>query len=291
MGMDKNDFAKLIQSKPIVTDGAWGTRLYQLGLPQGESPEKWNLDEPEKVGIVAKEYVEAGSQIILSNSFGGCPIKLAEYGLADQAELINRRAAEISKEAAGDKALVFASIGPCGKLLMMGDVDEDELQEAFALQARALAAGGADGLVIETMSCLEEAKIALAAALTTNLPVVVSMAFDSGADKDRTMMGISAEQAAKELSEAGAYAVGGNCGQGIEGFISICKKMRAATDIPLWMKANAGLPEVVDGETTYQQSPEDFADKAETLLSEGATFIGGCCGTSPAFIKAVVQRF
>jgi len=287
--MDRNDFNKLIQSKPVITDGAWGTRLYQLGLQQGESPEKWNLDAPEKVAIVAREYVEAGSQIILSNSFGGCPIKLAEYQLTDQAEEINRRAAEISKEAAGDKALVFASIGPCGKLLMMGDVEEEELEEAFALQARALAAGGADGLVIETMSCLEEAKIALAAALTTNLPVVVSMAFDSGADKDHTMMGVSAEKAAKELTEAGAYAVGGNCGQGIEGFIAICQKMRAATDTPLWMKANAGLPEVINGETTYKQSPEDFAAKAETLFKEGATFIGGCCGTSPAFIKAVAE--
>ncbi len=285
--MNKKEFESLLGNGPVVTDGAWGTRLQELGLPKGAAPETLNTGSPDKVAVVAREYVEAGSQIILTNSFGGCPVKLADHGLADQAEVLNRRATEISKEAAGSRARVFASMGPCGKLLMMEEVSEEELLDAFSLQARALASGGADALVVETMSCLDEATIALRAALETGLPVVVSMAFDSGADKDRTMMGVSAEQAAEALTQAGASAVGANCGQGIEGFIPICRKMKAATDLPLWMKANAGLPVVRDGKTCYEQTPEDFAEKAALLAGEGAAFVGGCCGTSPEFIRAV----
>jgi 5-methyltetrahydrofolate--homocysteine methyltransferase len=202
-------------------------------------------------------------------------------------EEVNRIGAELSKRAAGDQALVFASMGPTGKMLMMGDVTEDELFNAFSVQAKALAAGGADGLVIETMSDLEEAKVALKAAKETGLPVCVSMVYDAGADMNRTMMGTTVEQATEELTEAGADIIGSNCGQGIEGFVKLAAKMKAHTDLPIWIKGNAGLPEIVEGETVYKTTADDFAAFATPLLDAGADFIGGCCGTSPDFIRAL----
>ncbi len=172
-------------------------------------------------------------------------------------------------------------------MLMMGDVTEDELFDAFSEQAQALAAGGADGLVIETMSDLEEAKIALKACKATGLPVVASMVYDAGANLDRTMMGTTVEQATEELTEAGADVIGSNCGQGIEGFVKLCAKMKANTHLPIWIKGNAGLPEMIDGKAIYKTTPEIFCESLQPLLDAGADFIGGCCGTSPDFIRAL----
>jgi len=278
----------LMREAPVLTDGAWGTELQQRGLKPGESPEALNLFDSEAVEATARSYVEAGSRVIITNSFGGNRFVLERHGLADRLEEINRSAAEISKRAAGTEARVFASIGPTGKMLMMGEVTEEELREAFAEQARALAAGGADGLVVETMSDLEEAKLALEGCKTTGLPTVVCMVYDAGAEDDRrTMMGISPPDATRELEAAGADAIGSNCGQGIEGFVAICKAIRANTALPIWIKANAGLPEMVDGRTVYRSTPESFAAVVPNLLEAGANFIGGCCGTSPAFIRAM----
>lgn len=287
--MTAAQFAALITARPLVVDGGWGTELQRLGLGVGIAPEKWNLDAPDNVRKVAAAYVDAGADIILTNTFGGCSIKLKDYGLEGQAHEINRRATELSKEAAGQRAQVFASIGPCGKLVLMGDVDEDELETSFSKQAEALAEGGADGIVIETMADLEEASIALAAARKTGLPVVVSLVYDSGAEGDRTMMGVSPEQAGERLAEEGASALGANCGQGIDGFVPLVRKMGAASSLPVWAKPNAGLPEVVDGKVHYRQTPLDFAAKTQELLRAGAKFVGGCCGTNPAFIAAIRQ--
>ena len=173
----------------------------------------------------------------------------------------------------------------------MGDVSMDELQDAFAEQARAQAAAGADGIVIETMSDLAEAKLALAAALETGLPVVACMTFDSGAKLDRTMMGVTPEQAAEQLTSAGADVIGANCGQGIAGYAPICARLHAATDRPIWIKANAGLPQMVDGKAVYTQTPDEFASFVPQLVQAGAAFIGGCCGTTPEFIKALRAKF
>ena len=283
--------AKLLKNeRPVISDGAWGTELQKQGLKPGESPEALNLERPEVVEAVAASYVQAGSQIIITNTFGGTRFTLESHGLADQVVEVNRVGAEISKRAAGDEALVFASVGPTGKMLMMGDVTEEELLAAFSEQTQALAAGGADGLVIETMSDLEEAKIALQACKATGLPVVASMVYDAGADFDRTMMGTTVEQATKELTEAGADVIGSNCGQGIEGFVKLCAKMKANTDRPIWIKGNAGLPEMVDGKAIYKTTPEEFVSYAQPLLDAGADFIGGCCGTSPDFIRALKRR-
>jgi methionine synthase I (cobalamin-dependent) len=280
---------QLLAHGPVVTDGAWGTELQARGLPVGEFPDAWNLTQPDRVAEVAQAYVAAGSQVILTNTFGANRIRLAENGLADRVAEINRRGVEISREAAGGKAAVFASMGPSGKLMLSGEVTAEELSAAFAEQARALAQAGADALVVETISDVEEGRIAVAAACQTGLPVVASAVFDSGKDKDRTMMGSTPEQAANALAAAGAEVIGANCGQGIAGFHAICKRLRATTDRPIWIKANAGLPKLVDGRAVYETAPEEFASHVPKLLELGANFIGGCCGTNPEFIRAVVR--
>jgi 5-methyltetrahydrofolate--homocysteine methyltransferase len=180
-------------------------------------------------------------------------------------------------------------MGPSGKLLLSGEVTAAELSAAFVEQPVALAQAGADGLVVETISDLEEGRIAVAAACQTGLPVVASAVFDSGKDKDRTMMGSTPEQAVEVLSAAGAGVVGANCGQGIAGFAAICKRMRAATDRPIWIKANAGLPRLVEGRAVYDTTPEEFASHVGGLLELGASFVGGCCGTNPDFVRAIAR--
>lgn len=281
---------RLLAEAPVLLDGAWGTQMQARGLAPGDCPDLWNLNQPDKVREVAAAYVAAGSRVILTNTFGASRLGLESHGVAEQARAINEAGARLSREAAGDQALVFGSIGPSGKMIMTGETTFEALQAAFTEQAEALAAGGADGLVIETMADLDEARAAVAAAKTTGLPVAACMVFDSGKDKDRTMMGVTPEQAAEALTEAGAEVIGSNCGQGIQGFVGICRRLHAATDRPIWIKANAGLPEMEDGQVVYRTTPEEFADHVPELLGAGASFVGGCCGTHPGFIEAVKRR-
>ena len=282
---------KLIERGPAITDGAWGTQLQARGLEPGEAPDLWNLTHPKEVAQVGRAYVEAGSAIILTNTFGANRIRLSDSGSADLVKEINKAGVALSREAAGKDALVFASLGPSGKLLMNGDVNEDELLAAFTEQVEALASAGPDALVIETMQDLAEAKLAIAAARTTGLPVVASMVFDSGKEKDRTMMGTTPEQAADGLAKAGADVVGANCGQGIAGFVAICARLKAAAEgRPVWIKANAGLPQMRDGKAVYATTPEEFASHVPAVLAAGASFIGGCCGTAPEFIREIAGR-
>ena len=278
---------ELIAAGPVVTDGAWGTELQARGLGLGDFPDAWNLTHAQRVAEVARAYVEAGSRVILTNTFGANRLRLGDHEAAGQLTDINIRGVEISRQAARGKARVFASIGPTGKLLMSGEVTPEEVRAAFAEQAKALAKGGADALVVETMSDLAEATLAVKAAKETGLPVVACMVFDSGKEKDRTMMGNTPEQAAQALSEAGADVIGANCGQGIAGFIRICQRLHSATDRPIWIKPNAGLPTMVDGRTQYHATPEEFAGYLPQLIESGAAFIGGCCGTRPDFIAAI----
>jgi len=279
--------AQWISAAPVLTDGAWGTELHQRGLEVGGCPDAWNLTHPEQVEEVARSYVEAGSQIILTNTFGSNRLVLARHGLADQVVALNRAGVEISRRAAQGRAAVFASVGPTGVMLMMGQTPPEEVRAAFAEQVRALAEAGADAIVLETFSDPAEILLAIHAAKETGLPVVGCMVFDSGKERDRTMMGTTVEQAAGQLAEAGVDALGANCGQGIEGFVKITQRLRAAAHLPLWIKPNAGLPEIVDGRTVYAQTPEKFAEVARRLVELGATFIGGCCGTTPEFIRAL----
>lgn len=278
---------ELVQSGPVLTDGAWGTELQRRGLATGDFPDAWNLSHGDEVTAVARAYVEAGSRVILTNTFGANRLRLAGHGLADRTAEINRRGVELSRAAALGKAAVFASMGPTGRMLLSGDTTPDELRAVFEEQARALAAGGAEAIVIETMSDLEEARAALAAAKTTRLPVVVCMVFDSGKSKDRTMMGATPEQVCQELNTAGADVIGANCGVGIEAYVPVCRRLHAATDRPIWIKPNAGLPAVENGQVVYHTTPAEFAAHAPALIEAGATFIGGCCGTNPEFIRAL----
>lgn len=279
--------SRLLDQGAVVTDGAWGTELMNRGLKKGECPELLNLEYPERVEEIPALYVAAGSQVVLTNTFGANRFILEKHGLADKVREINDAGVKISKKAAGDKALVYASIGPSGKLIVMKQVTAEELEEAFTEQAEAIAEAKADAIVIETMMDMTEALAAIAAAKKTGLPVIANMVFDSGKDKDRTMMGNPPEEVVEKFTSAGVDVIGSNCGKGIEGFIPICKRMRAVTDLPLWMKANAGMPEIIKGETVYSVTPDQFAAFVPELINAGANFIGGCCGTNPDFIAAV----
>jgi 5-methyltetrahydrofolate--homocysteine methyltransferase len=272
---------------PVLTDGAWGTEMQARGLAAGETPDFWNLSHPDRVEQVARAYVEAGSQVVLTNTFRANRIALAKHSDVERISEVNRAGVEISRRAAGDRARVFASIGPCGKLLITGEVDEAALHAAFAEQAQALAAGGADAIVVETMSDLAEAGIAVEESKATGLPVVACMVYDSGKNRDRTMMGVSPEQAAEELTRIGADAIGANCGTGVEDYIPICASLAAATPLPIWIKPNAGLPELENGEVVYRTTATEFAANVPKLLEAGARFVGGCCGTNPGFIEAM----
>jgi methionine synthase I (cobalamin-dependent) len=280
---------QLLAEAPVITDGAWGTQLQARGLAPGECPDLWNLTKPDLVFEVARAYVDAGSRVILSNTFSANRITLARHDAADRAAQIARAGVEISRRAAAGRAYVFASLGPSGKMVIAGDVTEDELLAAFREAALGLKAGGADGIVVETMSETAEAVAAVKAARETGLPVAVCMVFDCGKNKDRTMTGARPEDAVRELDEAGADIIGANCGQGIEGYIPICERIRAATAKPVWMKPNAGLPKIVDGKTVYDIQPETFASHVPALIKAGAAFVGGCCGTSPDFIRATCR--
>jgi 5-methyltetrahydrofolate--homocysteine methyltransferase len=283
-------FQDCVRGTLILTDGAWGTEFQRLGAQLGECTDEWNLTKPALVRRVAESYVLASSRIILTNTFRANPISLAHYGLQGQCAEINRAGAKTSREAAGNRALVFASIGPSGKMLMTRNVTPEQLRNAFSAQARALADEAPDAILIETMTDIEEARIAAAAALETGLPVVVSFVFDSGKNKDRTMMGCTPEQVSAALVSEGVHAIGANCGVGIRESISVCKRLAAASSLPIWIKPNAGLPELVDGVPTYKTTPEEFAASAQELRDAGATFIGGCCGSTPDFIRAMANR-
>lgn len=283
MAVEVSDFA----GKVTVADGAWGTELDKLGCPPGFCREEWNISKPDLVGQVASDYVEAGSKILLTNTFSANKYTLAKHNQEEQVEAFNRAGAEISKRAAGDRAKVFGSMGPSGKMVMMDEVDEAGLFEAFKEQAEALAAGGADGLVVETMTELAEVVTAVKAAKTTGLPVVGCLTYDSGEDKTNTMMGVTPEQAVEALTEVGVDIIGCNCGIGIENYIQVAAKYRAVTDKPIWVKANAGLPEIQGGNIVYNMGPDEFAEKVRELIKAGVNIVGGCCGTSPEYIRAV----
>ena len=279
--------SEMLCNGPLISDGAWGTQLQAIGLPLGTVPDNWNLSHSEKVEAVARAYVEAGSQVILTNTFRANAVAMRETSEADL-ERMNRSGVEISKRAAGDRALVFASIGPTGKLLLTGGVKKAEMLAAFEMQARSLAAAGADALLIETMSDLEEARIAVEGAKKTGLPVIASFAFDSGRNKDRTMMGVTPEAVAAAMVEAGVDGVGANCGVGVEQAVPICQRLHAACELPIWIKPNAGLPIVEGGEIHYAPTAEFFASHYGSLSAAGAMFVGGCCGSTPDFIRALV---
>ena len=283
---------KIAEGRILVSDGAWGTYLHQKGLKVGECPELWNVKRPDDVLDIARSYVEAGADIILTNSFGGSPLKLEGYGLGERTYELNRRAAEISKEAAGEEALVMGSIGPTGKMIMMGEEPPQKVLKGFMDQARGLADGGADGIVIETMSDPEEARLAIEAVKkVSGIDVACTFTFLKNQDGVyRTMMGTDVESYLEMAREAGADIIGANCGNGTAGMIEIVREIRAVDrDIPILVHANAGQPVYQDGQTIFPESPDEMASQIEELVAAGANIVGGCCGTTPEHISQIAQ--
>jgi len=279
---------RLAELRLLTGDGGMGSLLMEAGLAAGACPELYNIDRPGVVEQICRDYCAAGAQLLQTNSFGASPAKLSGYGLADRCDELNRAAAGIARRAAGGDVLVVGSIGPTGKLLEpFGPLSPSEARAGFLRQARALAEGGVDLLCVETMTDLEEAKLAVAAACETGLEVVATMTFDATPDGPHTIMGNTAVHCATALVEAGASVVGTNCGTGPEAMIGFVDALRSAVDVPLLVQPNAGLPELRAGEVSYPESPGSMAGFVERLVDAGATIVGGCCGTTPRHIQAI----
>ncbi|MFO8035837.1 MAG: betaine--homocysteine S-methyltransferase [Anaerolineales bacterium] len=289
-----NPFEKLLQttSGSILLDGAMGTMLMEAGLEEGAAPEKWNLTHPDRVKEVHRLYIQAGSRLILTNSFGGTRYRLEMRGLEDEVIQINKAAAEIARaeaDAAPHLVAVAGSMGPTGKIFTpMGDLTYEEAKEAFAEQASGLAQGGVDVFWIETMSAVEEVEAAVAGIRSiSDLPISATMSFDT---HGHTMMGVTPEKAVESLSQMDLASLGANCGTGSEELQEVIRKMKAANPpLPLVAKANAGIPRVVEGNVEYSGSPAVMAEYAREVRKLGARLIGACCGSTPEHIKAMAK--
>jgi 5-methyltetrahydrofolate--homocysteine methyltransferase len=286
-----NRFLRLLQGdEPVLADGSMGTMLMAAGLLFGDPPETWNTD-PEKrdrVRAVHRGYLDAGSKVILTNSFGGTAFRLKLHGLQDRVFELNQAAAALARAEAGDDAAVAGSMGPTGELFEpMGSLTYDAAVAAFAAQAAGLHAGGVDVLWIETMSDLNEVRAAIEGArqAAPDLPVVATMTFDT---RGFTMMGVSPSEAVEALARQGLAALGGNCGNGVAEIEGVVYGMRQTqTDLPLVAKSNAGMPELIDGVAVYNGTPEVMAEYARRVRALGARVIGACCGSTPAHIRAM----
>jgi 5-methyltetrahydrofolate--homocysteine methyltransferase len=276
----------------ILADGAIGTTLMDVGLSFGDPPEAWNTLYPERIRAMHKRFIEAGSQIILTNSFGGTRFRLNLHGLQDQVADLNRAAGELARGVADEAphtVVVGGSMGPSGEILApLGDLSFEEAKAGFAEQAEALTSGGVDVLWIETMSDLNEARAAaLGAREVSNLPIVITMTFDTNG---YTMMGVSPTQAIEALKEFSPLVIGGNCGNGPDEIEGVIKAMYATgVQIPLVAKSNAGIPELKNGQSVYCATPKEMARYAVRVRDFGATIIGGCCGNSVNHLRAMAE--
>jgi len=281
---------KLKAGKPLVLDGATGTNLQMRGLPVGSPSDLWVLENPAEILRLHRDFLQAGSDIILTDTFGSSRIHLAHAGLEARFEETNRAAVALARQAAAEfGALVGGSIGPLGEMLQPnGTLSEEAAEAEFAAQARLLAEAGVDLLVIETQFDLVEAAAALRGAQSvTSLPVVVSFSYDRGT---RSMMGVKPGQMAQTFNDKGAAALGINCGRSLDENFKVLQDLRAATSLPVWFKPNAGLPVVTpDGKMSYTVTPEMMGAHAAEWLAAGAGLVGGCCGTSPAHLAAVAS--
>ncbi len=281
-----HEIEKKLTSDILLFDGAMGTMLMERGIKAGETAETWVLDHPDEIEAVHRAYYAAGADVATTATFGATSLKLAHYKLSDRAAEINRKGAELARKACPAGRFVAGDIGPTGKLLKpAGDADEATLSGVFAEQAKALAEGGVDFLIIETMMDVAEALIALEAARSTGLPVFATISFAKKPRGYFTIMGNKPADAARALSAAGAAAVGTNCSLRIGDMIDVVAEMKAATDTPIIAQPNAGNPETERGVTTYIDGPEVYAEKTPDLIRAGARVVGGCCGTTPETIR------
>lgn len=283
----------LDESGFILADGAMGTMLFAAGLEHGDPPEMWNLQHPERVAAVHRGYLQAGAQLLLTNTFGGNSYRLELHGLQERVAELNRAAVSLLRSEInthGSPALIAGDIGPSGQVLQpYGDLSYQDAVQAFFAQATALIEGGVDLIWIETMSDLEEMRAAVEGVrlISRTTPIITTMTFDT---RGRTMMGVTPEQAVTSLPSLGAVAIGGNCGNGPEEVIAVIEKMHAASPETLLVaKANAGIPTLVNRKPVYRATPESMAEYAQQVYQAGARIIGACCGSTPDHIRAIAQ--
>jgi 5-methyltetrahydrofolate--homocysteine methyltransferase len=285
---------RIKQGETLVADGAMGSILMARAkdIIKGTCPEFLNLSRTYILEDIAKLYLEAGADIIQTNTFGGSPLKLSDYDLQDKTEEINRAAIEAVKKVVDGKAYVSASCGPSGKMLIpLGKISIEEMEDNFSRQAKVMIESGADIICVETMTDIKEATIAIRAikAISPQMPVMATMTYDLTPRGFFTMMGVTIEKAAKELEAAGADIIGSNCGNGIENMIKIAKQYKTFTTLPIIIQSNAGLPEIQGDETVYPETPDFMAEMSKQLKEAGVSIIGGCCGTTPQHITAIAQ--
>lgn len=287
-----NFFGKLSKEKVLVSDGAIGSLLFEKGLNPGDCPERFNLERPEILAEIALSYLQAGADIIQTNTFGASPLKLSDYDLEDKTEEINKKAVEIVKQVVDSKALVSGSVGPTGKMLLpYGDIEPVAMKENYKRQIGTLIESGVDLLCIETMTDLNEAVIAIQSAreLSQDIPIISTMTFDVLPQGCVTIMGNKISEVCAKLEEAGANVIGSNCGNGTDNMVTIAKEFIANSQLPIIIQSNAGIPTIIDDQVIYQETPEEFADFTKILLKLGVSIIGGCCGTTPDHIRAIRQ--
>ena len=304
--MSRINLKDRLKEKLFLLDGAMGTELIARGIEPGTCNDFLNVESPDIVFDIHRGYFRAGSDAVLTNTFGANEYALARHGLTERAEEINRNGAQIARRAGGEQKYVLGDIGPSGDFLQpLGNLETEQLKAAFAEQASALLAGGVDGFIIETMTALDEAEIAIEAIKSVSqLAVLVSFSFDDSGSDFKTMMGVDVESAISKAVSLDVDAVGFNCGTAsLDGYIKLAHRYICATEalekqrvtshesrIPIFAEPNAGKPELVDGRAVYEVSPEDFAAVAERIYSAGVNIIGGCCGTGPKHIAVVSKR-
>ncbi len=297
--MPKTNLKERIKQGPLVLDGAMGTELIARGIQAGACNEYLNVDSPRIISDIHNAYLVAGSDAIITNTFGANKYALARHGLAEEATRINKAGAELARQVAGEEKYVLGDIGPSGDFLEpLGALNPDELNDAFKAQTEALLAGGVDGFIIETMTAPDETVIAIEAAksIAGNQPVLVSMSFDKAGGGFKTMMGIDVEDAVSRIVQLNVDAIGFNCGTlSLDQYVALSKEFVTAVralsdDVAICAEPNAGKPELIDDKAVYKVSPEDFASMTEKIHSAGISIIGGCCGTGPAHIEAMAKK-
>lgn len=283
------DLFELVELRPVLGDGAMGTMLQQHGLDTGDCPEAWNIDRPSVVEEIHRAYSQAGCDFVETNTFGASTIKLGRYGLDGKIGPIIRGAIELARKGAGEACMIAGSVGPTGVLLEpYGDYSREQVEDAFRMTAQLMESAGIDFFIVETMIDINEALLAISAAKdVSSKPILATTVFSEGAKGYRTMMGISPQDAASALAEAGADFVGTNCCNGAEEALEIMSAMAEATPLAVVAQPNAGLPRIEDGKPVYPETPDDMAAGMERLLAGGMRIVGGCCGTTPTHIKAM----
>ena len=292
MGINRESILNLAKKRVVLFDGAMGSILVSLSLPEGECPESWNLTHSEVIGDIHQKYLEAGADVIQTNTFGASRLRLASFGYDNQVEEINARAVEIAKKVCPEEKYIAGDIGPCGGFLEpVGKFSVEELEKSFLEQAKALAWAKVDFFSIETMCDLREALVAIKAIKTvSDLPIFASMTFDKKPRGYFTMMGNTISECATELKKAGADVIGANCTLGSAEMIGLVEKLRKSTDLPIIIQPNAGKPELIGGRLVYRQDSESFAEDIRKIAKAGANFVGGCCGTTHEFIRGIHKK-